>query len=103
MNIENFRQLNVPGKVLAVFDLRLKNGILYRGMKVIEGKGGSFVSFQSIKDAEGKWVSVVEYPAYSHKAFLMEVTEALKAQGKIAVKQPDTDVAKMAQEAFNEF
>lgn len=57
--VARLHKLDIEGSLKAYVDILLNQAILFKGIRIVEGKRGLFVSMPREKGKDGKWYEIV--------------------------------------------
>lgn len=58
--VKRVTKLNGEGSIKAYADLAIGEAFLIKGLRVVDGKNGMFVSMPRLQKKDGKWIDSVE-------------------------------------------
>ncbi len=60
LKVERLYKLNTDGKMKAFVDLSVNDALLIKGLRIIEGTKGAFVSMPKMQGKDKKWYDIIE-------------------------------------------
>jgi stage V sporulation protein G len=79
--VMRIHKLNTGGKVAAFADVSVNDELLIRGLRIVNGKKGMFVTMPQEKGKDDRWYSIVEcLSETSRKTITQLVLEAYRDQ-----------------------